>query len=91
MLEALILGFLATSLGGLAGAGLALALDAAQVRVGVEAVSAVLMSDRIHLVVEPARVALAVLGFTAVAGLSALAPALRAARLQPVTAMHHVG
>lgn len=91
LLEALILGTVATTLGALAGAGLALGLDAAQIRVPVDAVQAILMSDTLHLVIEPGALVLSALGFTLVSGVSALWPALRASRLQPVTAIHHVG
>lgn len=91
LLEAVMLGLVATTLGALLGASVALGVDAAEIPIPVPAVQAILMSDALHLVVEPLELVFAVLGFTAVAGLSALWPALRAARLQPVTAIHHVG
>lgn len=89
--EAGLLGLVFTGLGALSGAGVALLLDWAEIRVGIEAVSAVLMSDVLHLVVEPKDVIRAVVGFSFVAAGAALWPAIRAARLQPVTAIHHVG
>jgi putative ABC transport system permease protein len=91
LLEAVLLGGVATTIGAALGAGVALGLDAAEIRVPIAAVQAILMSDTLHMVVEPLELALAVAVFTVVAGLSALWPALRAARLQPVTAIHHVG
>jgi putative ABC transport system permease protein len=91
LLEAVLLGGVATTTGAALGAGVALGLDAAEIRVPIAAVQAILMSDTLHMVVEPLELALAVAVFTVVAGLSALWPALRAARLQPVTAIHHVG
>jgi len=91
LLEALILGFFATALGGVAGWLIAGAIDAAGLTVDVQAVRAILMSDTLHLVVVPSQVALAVLVFTALAGLSALWPAYRASRMQPVTAIQHIG
>lgn len=91
LLEALVLGAVATGLGAILGAAIARALDWAEIRVPVEAMQAILLSDTLHLVVEPTRVLLSAVGFTLVAGLSALWPALRASRLQPVTAIHHVG
>lgn len=90
MTEALLLGFLATTLGALAGAALAGAIDAAQIKVPVDAVKAILMSDTINLAVTPAHVIVSVLVFTLVTGLSALWPAARASRMQPITAIHSV-
>lgn len=91
LLEALILGFFATALGGLAGAGIAAAVDAAGISFDVQAIRLILMDDTLHLVVEPSRVAIAVSVFTLIAGLSALWPAYRASRMQPVTAIQHIG
>lgn len=91
VVEAALLGVVSTGLGGLLGAALAVGIDRAGVEVGVEAVSAILMSDQLHLVVEPLDVIAAVVGFSFVSALAALWPAVRASRLQPVTAIHHVG
>ena len=91
LLEALLLGFLACSIGGLVGVGVAWALDAAQITIPVAAVQLLLMSDVLQLVVVPSHIFAAVIGFTAAAGLAALWPAYRASRMQPVSAIHHVG
>lgn len=91
LLEALMLGLFATTLGGLAGAGIAAAVDAAQIVIPHEAVQAILMSDKLHLSVSAGQVVAAVVVFTLVTALSALWPSLRAARLQPVEAIHSVG
>ncbi len=91
LLESALLGFLACSLGGAAGALVAWSLDAAQIEVPVAAVQLLLMSDVLQLVVDPGQVVTAVVAFTAVAGLAALWPAYRASRMEPVTAIHHVG
>jgi putative ABC transport system permease protein len=91
VLETLILGFAATSLGGILGATLGLAIDAAHFKVPIDAMSYVLMSDTLHLEVRAGHVIMAVLAFTAVTALAALGPAFRASRLQPVTAIHHLG
>lgn len=90
MSEAIILSFLSTGLGAALGALIAIGVDAAQIQVSVEAVQAVLMTDTINLVVEPSSLVAAVLGFTTLTALAALWPSLRAARLQPVEAMHTV-
>ena len=89
--EAAVLGVIATGVGAGAGAGLAWVLDAAGPTVSMEAFRLVLMSDRLHL--EPGWMdALgAMTAITVVTTLAALYPAWRAARMRPVTAMHHVG
>ncbi|MEM7679076.1 MAG: FtsX-like permease family protein, partial [Myxococcota bacterium] len=91
LLEASVLGLLACSLGGLLGAGIATVIDAAQINIPVAAVQLLLMSDVLRLVVDPTQVVAAVFGFTIAAGLAALWPAYRASRMEPVTAIHHVG
>lgn len=91
LLEALMLGVVFASLGAGVGAGIALLIDSASIQVPIEAMRAVLLSDVLHLVLEPLQVLMAVLGFTAITALAALWPAARAARMQPVTAIHHVG
>ena len=88
--EALILGAASTLGGAFAGSILAIGLDAMGLPITIEAVRAILMSDTLHLVVIPKHVAWAVAGFTAFSAFAALPPALRAARLQPVTAIHRI-
>ena len=73
------------------GSAIAIAVDAAAIRFDVQAIRLILMSDTLHLVVEPLSVAVAVGAFTLIAGLSALWPAYRASRMQPVTAIQHIG
>jgi putative ABC transport system permease protein len=90
MAEAIMLALVATSIGALAGAGIALGIDAMKIHVPVEAVQMVLMSDTVNLVVKPQQLIAAVLGFSIVTAISALYPAIIAARLQPVTAMQSV-
>ena len=65
-------------------------LDALAIRIPVDAVRAILMSDRLHLIIDPMQIVVAVIVFSLVAALSALLPAIRAARLQPITALGHV-
>lgn len=90
MLEATVLGAAASLVGGLLGAALAAGLSALELSIPVEAVRVVLLSDTLTLAVHPGSVARAVGTLTAFTMLSALWPAIRAARLQPVTAMQHV-
>jgi putative ABC transport system permease protein len=89
--EAVLLGLFATTVGGVVGASIAAAIDAARIVVPVEAVQAILMSDTIHLSVLPGQIVAAVLVFTTVTVVAALWPSVRASRLQPVEAIHAVG
>jgi putative ABC transport system permease protein len=90
LLEAFLLGAAGTLAGALAGAGLAALVNAA--RLGVpESVQMFLLQQQLTLRVEPAVVAAAVAALTLLTTLAAILPARRAARLRPVTAMHHVG
>jgi ABC-type lipoprotein release transport system permease subunit len=90
VLETALLG-LGGSLGGaLAGALLAGLLNLLGIRVA-ESMQFFLMQERLHFLLEPGRILGYVLLFTVVTVLAALPPAFRAARLRPVTAMHHIG
>jgi putative ABC transport system permease protein len=91
MTEALLLGFISTTIGALIGAGFATALDAMELVVPVQAMQVMLMSDTLHFSVKLETVLGAVAAFTLLVGLAALWPAYRASQLQPVTAIHHVG
>lgn len=90
LLEALVLGVVATTAGALLGAFVASAIDAADVRVPSDAMVMILMSDTLHLVATPAQVIGSVVAFTTITALSALWPAARAARITPVTAIQSV-
>jgi putative ABC transport system permease protein len=91
LLEAVILGIFATTIGGIVGLGIAMGLDAAHIIIPVDAVQAILMSDVLHMVVDLKQLVGAVIVFSLVAGAAAFYPAFRASRMQPVTAIHHVG
>ena len=73
-------------IGVLAGAG----LTAAGIHVP-DAMQMFLVQERLAFVVEPGRVARYVVALTLVVALASLLPARRAARLKPITAMHHIG
>ncbi|MCK6545039.1 FtsX-like permease family protein [Myxococcota bacterium] len=90
LVEALLLGLASTSVGALVGAAIAFGIDAANVQITEEAVQAILMSDRLHLSVQPGQLVAAIVMFTAMTALAALFPALRASRMQPVTAIQTV-
>lgn len=87
MVEAVFLGIGATGLGAALGALVANLIDVAKLRVPSEAVQAVLMSDTLHLLVTPNQIVGAIVTFTTITILSALWPAFRASRLQPVQAI----
>jgi putative ABC transport system permease protein len=87
LLEALFLGLLAAGAGGLTGGGVAAALDASALKVDVEAIRVVLLSNTLHLVPRIVDIVVAVFSLTLVSMIAALLPALRAARITPVTAM----
>jgi putative ABC transport system permease protein len=87
--ESLLLGLGATGAGALTGALVAIGVDAAHLPVPSEAVRVILLSNEIHLAVGARSLVAAIVSLTAFTGLSALWPAIRASRLQPVKALQH--
>lgn len=87
LLEAVFLGLFATVAGAAVGVVAVLAIDAAAIKIPVDAVRAILLADRLHLVARPAAIGAAVLALTVLTALSAIWPAIRAARLRPITAI----
>lgn len=90
LLEALMLGLLGTAVGALAGLGVCGAINAANPSVPV-AVQVFILSDKLHLVVNPGSVLGAIAFITLCTTAISLIPSYRAARMNPVTAMHHIG
>jgi putative ABC transport system permease protein len=90
LIEALLLGLFSTVIGAALGGAIALGLDAAQISVPL-AIKFFLLSDHLFLSVHPMALVASVAAITLVTGLAALFPSLRAARLEPVTAMQHFG
>lgn len=86
--EALLLGLVSTGLGALLATTFCLAINAIEPRVTWAAARVILLTDRVHLNVSPGLILGAIGLLTLIAGLSALWPALRASRLQPVKAMN---
>jgi putative ABC transport system permease protein len=89
LLEALFLGLGATTAGATLGAAIALGVDAARIPVPSDAVRTILLSNELNLAVQLPSLLTAVVFLTAFTGLSALWPAIRASRLQPVKALTH--
>lgn len=90
MAEAVLLGLFSTVAGAAGGVLIAVIVDAADIHVPNEAMASILLSDSIHLSVQPLTVLKAVVFLTGFTGLSALWPAIQAALLQPVKALAHV-
>jgi putative ABC transport system permease protein len=90
VLETFLLGLGGTVVGALVGSALGAGLTAARLAVP-ESVQMFLMQQRLTLTLEPGTIAARVLLLTLVTTGASLLPALRAARLRPVTAMHHIG
>ena len=90
LLEALMLGAFATVVGVAVGAAAGLAVNAAQIPVPV-AGQLFLLSTHFFISIHPAALGITMLTITIVTGLAALYPSLRAARLEPVSAMQHFG
>ncbi len=90
LLETGLLGLGGTAAGALAGAAVAVALNAAGIALP-EAAQIFLASERLTFLLDPATIARDVLFLSAVTVAASWFPARRAARLRPVTAMHQVG
>lgn len=90
LLEGMLLGLAATTVGGLAGAALAAGLGAAGIELA-DAFRMILMSDTLVLSPRVGHVVGAVLGLSLVTTLATFGPALRASRMRPITAIHHLG
>lgn len=87
--EAGLLGLGATTAGALAGAVVALTVDAMELPVPLEAMEAILLSETVVLSVRPTTLLLAVVALTTFTAGSAIWPSWRASRLPPVTALGH--
>jgi ABC-type lipoprotein release transport system permease subunit len=90
VLEGFSLGLLGTAAGAVLGLVVAAALNAAHLKVPV-AVQLFVMSDTLHLSAQAVAVLGSIALITACTTLVSLLPSFLAARMKPVTAMHHVG
>jgi ABC-type lipoprotein release transport system permease subunit len=90
VLEMALLALIGTGAGALVGALAGAGLTAAGIHVP-DAMQMFLVQEKLAFVVEPGRVVGYVLELSLLVVLASLLPARRAARLKPVTAMHHIG
>jgi ABC-type lipoprotein release transport system permease subunit len=90
LLETGLLGVAATAAGALAAAAVAVGLNAAGIALP-ESMQIFLAQERLGFLLQPAAILADVLFLTAITVAASWFPARRAARLRPVTAMHHVG
>ncbi len=90
VLETALLGAAGAGLGALLAAGVASLVNAAGIGLP-EAVQIFLAQERLHFLLDPGTIAGDALLLAAVTVVASVFPARRAARLRPVTAMHHVG
>jgi ABC-type lipoprotein release transport system permease subunit len=90
VLESLLLGLGGCAVGALGAMALAAGLNAAAIHVP-EAVQLFLSQEHLTFQLRVGAAAQDVLLLTLVTVAASLAPALRAARLKPITAMHHIG
>jgi ABC-type lipoprotein release transport system permease subunit len=86
----MVLGLLGTLSG--AALGILVCATANAAHIGLpKALQLFLMSETLHFVVEPGAVVSAVTFITLCTTVISLVPSFLAARLKPVTAMHHIG
>ncbi len=90
LLETALLGLVGTAAGALVATGIAGALNAAAIALP-ESVQIFLAQERLHFLLEPRAILSRILLLAAITVAASIFPARRAARLMPVTAMHHVG
>jgi ABC-type lipoprotein release transport system permease subunit len=90
VLETALLGLAGCSAGAVVAVLVAGGLNLAEIHVP-EAVQIFLAQEHLEFLVEPGAAVGAVLVLSLVTVLASIVPAVRAARLRPVTAMHHIG
>jgi ABC-type lipoprotein release transport system permease subunit len=90
LLETALLGAAGCALGALVATGIGAALNASGITLP-EAFQVFLAQETLHFLLEPRAIAANVVLLAAVTVAASVLPAFRAARLKPVTAMHHAG
>jgi ABC-type lipoprotein release transport system permease subunit len=90
LFESLLLGVAGTVAGALLGAGIAGLINALHIHVPA-GMQLFLMSDKLHLLVQPPLLVGSIVMLSVVSALAAIYPSIRAARLRPIAAMSHFG
>jgi putative ABC transport system permease protein len=90
LLETTLLGVAGTAVGALLASAIAASVNAVGIRLP-EAAQIFLAQERLHFLLDPRAIALNAAFLAAITIAASLLPARRAARLKPITAMHHVG
>jgi putative ABC transport system permease protein len=90
LLEALLLGLMASGVGATLGAITAIGLDVARIRIPSDAAQSILLSDTLNLSVQPHLLLASVVFLTLLTTAAAAWPSMRAATLRPVKALQHV-
>jgi ABC-type antimicrobial peptide transport system permease subunit len=90
LLEAFLLGLSGALLGAVLGAAVGAGLNAAAIELP-ETMQYFLLQRNLHLAIHPGQVAIYVAFVTALTTVAAIWPSAYAARMRPVTAMHHAG
>ncbi len=90
LLESMMLGLVGATAGALVGVGVAAGINTLRVAVP-ESMQMFLMQQHLTMAVTPRAVVIRGLFVLAVTTVASLAPAMRAARLKPITAIHHIG
>ena len=85
--EAFLLGLFASLLGATLATIIALSINAAEITIPVDAVRAILLSDKLVLAIGPQQFFIAIGMLTSFTVVSAMWPSIRAARMQPVEAI----
>jgi ABC-type lipoprotein release transport system permease subunit len=88
--ESFLLGLASTTLGSAVGSLVVLLINKIQITLP-EAVQILFMNDRLSLSLHINKVIISIIVVTIITAIAALYPSIRAARLKPVTAMHHIG
>jgi ABC-type lipoprotein release transport system permease subunit len=90
LLETALLGLTGCAAGALAAAGIAAGVNAIGIRIP-ESAQIFLAQEQLRFLLQPRAILSDVLLLSVITVLASILPARRAARLRPVTAMHHVG
>lgn len=90
MVEAMLLGLIGASLGGLAGAIVVNIVSALELPIHNEAMRIILFANQVNLHITLFEIARAIVIFSAVTSFAALLPSIKAAHIHPLQAINHI-